>query len=206
MLPLAIMRIGIYSGTFDPVHEGHILFAQVACEQFGLDTVLFLPESAPRHKDSAKDVKHRGNMLELATADAEFETAVFVLETVPRHTVGGVLRAVAELYPEDEYYLLMGQDVFEHVGGWGAQPEDEGDVSLIADSVGFIVAIQGIDHEAELRRIADSLKLNARFIEPPLFSLSSRKIRDKLHRRESPVAGLNDNVARYIEQEKLYRD
>ena len=59
-------KVGIFSGTFDPVHAGHIAFALEAMESAGLDKVYFLPESMPRRKSGVTHYAHRLAMLELA--------------------------------------------------------------------------------------------------------------------------------------------
>ena len=61
-----VKRIGIFAGTFDPVHKGHISFALQAIEAAGLDEVVFLPEPRPRHKQSVTDQSHRIAMINLA--------------------------------------------------------------------------------------------------------------------------------------------
>ncbi|HEU5121705.1 MAG TPA: adenylyltransferase/cytidyltransferase family protein, partial [Candidatus Saccharimonadales bacterium] len=61
-------RIGIYSGTFDPVHYGHIAFAASAIRACNLDEVVFLPEPQPRYKAGVTDIAHRLALLTMATA------------------------------------------------------------------------------------------------------------------------------------------
>ena len=199
------MRIGIYSGSFDPIHEGHVLFAQVSAEQFGLDKVLLLPEPQPRYKESVTDIEHRQRMCELATISNSSEIQTVVFDDLPHHTINGVLRHVYEMHPEDEYFILMGSDVFRHIEKWGERDDEDGSIADISGNIGFIVGIEKMSELAELKEISEKLGLNARYVEPPLMALSSRKIRERIKEGSSvEVAGVNDDVGRYIKLESLY--
>ena len=72
------MRLAIFGGTFDPIHNAHLAIARIAADQFGLDRVLFVPAAAPPHKGGVTHAAyhHRVRMVELAcTADARFEVS-----------------------------------------------------------------------------------------------------------------------------------
>src|SRR3989344_4473010 len=62
----APLKVGIYPGAFDPVHEGHVAFAQLVIAQHGLDKVFFLPEPTPRYRQAVKAYEHRLAMIKLA--------------------------------------------------------------------------------------------------------------------------------------------
>jgi nicotinate-nucleotide adenylyltransferase len=196
------MRIGIYSGTFDPVHEGHILFAQVASEQFALDKVLLIPEPFPRAKFDHALAEHRVRMLQLATLDSE-ALQPFFIEGLASHTVNGVIGHIHEKYPDDEYLLVMGSDVYKNVGKWGESHSDDGSIKDIAASVGFIVGIENMAEVPIIDAITAENGLNTRVVEVPLPGMSSRKIRQKVHLNEK-VTGVNDQVLDYIRTNKLY--
>lgn len=197
------MRIGIYSGTFDPIHEGHILFAHVACEQFGIEKILLLPEPKPRYKENVTDIEKRIEMCQLASLGVESEIHTLAYMANQQHTINGLLSDVAEDYPEDEYYILMGSDVFRRAPSWGERDDEDGTLADIANSVGFIIGVQSINEVAELKEISQELGLNVRYVEIPLPNLASSKIREKFAARQEPI-GLNDEVTRYIKQNKLY--
>ena len=202
------MRIGIYSGTFDPIHEGHMLFVQVAAEQFGLDKVLIMPEPQPRFKDGVSDIEHRRRMAELAAEQSDVEVEVVVLDDQPQHTINATIGYVADRFAEDEYFLMMGSDVFQHIGDWGIRDDEDGSVADISGAVGFIVAINGMSEHPKMKQVADEAGVNVQFVEPPLIALSSRNIRAKAKEQgtDQPIHGLNENVQRYIAFEKLYND
>lgn len=195
------MKLGIYSGTFDPIHEGHVLFAQVACEQFGLDEVIFIPEEAPRYKDGVQDVISRRAMIKLATAD--FPNMQLFEHNEPSHTIEGVISAVVNDYPDDEYFIIMGSDVYKGIPKWGTRDDERGAAADIKDSVGFIVGLENIEELKELEKVQELTGLNTRFLESPLSKLSSRNIRRAIKSGDEPK-GLNDDVKEFIKQSKIY--
>jgi nicotinate-nucleotide adenylyltransferase len=116
-----MMRLGLFGGTFDPVHLGHLLLAECCREQRQLDRVLFLPAGTPPHKRDREltDAEMRVEMLELALAGRDdFE--------VSRHEVdrGGVsytvdtLRRFHEEYPGSELFFLVGADMLRDLPHW----------------------------------------------------------------------------------------
>jgi nicotinate-nucleotide adenylyltransferase len=193
-------KIGIYSGTFDPVHEGHVLFAQLARDQFGLSRVLFVPEEKPRRKPDVSDIVLRRAMITLA-ADGDEGLTVFDDDSNPQHTISGLLADVARVYPDDQYVLLLGDDVFLGIDSWNF----EGELTLadIADSVGFIVGIRNVQM-AELEAIQKKHGLQVQYLEVPLKKTSSSAIRKAIAGKKEPF-GLNEDVERFIERAELYR-
>jgi nicotinate-nucleotide adenylyltransferase len=108
-------KIGLYAGTFDPVHDGHIAFARAALDTCALDEVIFLPEPQPRGKQGVTPIAKRVDMLRLAVAkhdgmdvhmlpDAQFTVAI----TLPK------LRAMFG----NDITLLVGSDVARGLPHW----------------------------------------------------------------------------------------
>lgn len=103
------LRIGIYPGTFDPVHKGHITFCMEAAQRCGLEKVVLLPEQLPREKQGVTAFDQRAKQLEAAVQPfAQLE--VLRLEEV-QFTVGETLPQLAQLFPDSELTLLLGSDV-----------------------------------------------------------------------------------------------
>lgn len=101
-------RVGVFSGTFDPVHSGHIEFALAAKAQCDLDEVIFLPEREPRGKLFVGDFAHRSKMLELATGEHK-ALSTFMLDH-KRFTTADTLPALRSLLPGADLILLIGSD------------------------------------------------------------------------------------------------
>ena len=117
------MRIGIYGGTFNPIHRGHVIAARAAMEQLRLDKLLLVPTSVPPHKElpqGSASPEERLEMTTLATAEISRKAEVLDLElkrTGKSYTCD-TIRALREQYPEDELWLLMGSDMFLTLHTW----------------------------------------------------------------------------------------
>lgn len=115
------MRVGVFGGSFDPVHLGHLILAEQCREQAGLDRVLFIPAGIPPHKlgRTLSDAKHRVEMLRLATAGVdEFEVLTIEVDRPgPSYTVH-TLEQLRQEAPQHEYVLLMGPDMLLDFPTW----------------------------------------------------------------------------------------
>lgn len=118
------MRIGIYGGTFDPIHRGHIAAAKTVIEMLELDRLLLIPAAIPPHKalkEKSADAKHRLAMTRLgAESMLKKEVGVSDIEmrrSGPSYTVD-TLRELKEEYPDAELWLLMGTDMLESFLHW----------------------------------------------------------------------------------------
>lgn len=194
------MKVGIYSGSFDPIHEGHIAFALEAADSCGLDIVYFLIEPRPRHKQGVKAYEHRAEMVRLAVANHTKLGSLLVdqdrfsvLETWP------VLRARFE---GSELFMLMGDDVFRHLSHWPM-------VDQLITSAHFIVGVRKggrSDLQQHLRIIEQTRGLRLRYetFVPSGSRYSSTAIRRTLRQGHRPD-GLSEEVVQYITAQGLYR-
>ena len=126
-------KVGILAGTFDPVHAGHITFAEQAIKQLALDKVVFLPERQPRGKKIVTELNDRSKMLELAVEGYEnFE----IYDTNELHfTLVKTLPKLRSKYPNSEFVFLVGSDVGHHLAEWS-------DIYQHADKVTFLVSVR----------------------------------------------------------------
>ena len=108
------MKIGIMGGTFDPIHNGHLMIAEYAYRQFSLDEVWFLPNGNPPHKDNpdiAKETKARVEMTALAIEDIPyFKLNTYESERTEKSYSYQTIRHFKEKYPEHEFYFIIGAD------------------------------------------------------------------------------------------------
>ena len=127
------MNIGLFGGTFDPVHRGHMALARAAMEQYTLHRIHFVPASIPPHKQRQphSPFLHRFAMLVLATAEekafvpslleAPEEAAVGprkVSEAKPNYTIDTVRRLKQSFKAADKLFLLLGMDAFADIAKW----------------------------------------------------------------------------------------
>jgi nicotinate-nucleotide adenylyltransferase len=128
------MKIGLFGGTFDPVHLGHIALARAAMEQCKLQKILFVPASVPPHKQGQplSPFIHRFAMLALATAD-EKAFVPSLLEATgddtekprekrakPNYSIDTVRRLKQSLKATDTVFFLIGIDAFADISQWHA--------------------------------------------------------------------------------------
>lgn len=179
-------KIGIYSGTFDPVHHGHIAFARRAAHQLGLDKVYFLVEPEPSHKQQAQSLRHRLNMTWLALQDYP---KLELLPAQQQHfTVSQTLPWLEEKFEEAELHLLMGTDLFNKVHTWPGFDE-------LKRRLTFVVG-QRADHDS-----TDS-SVEHQSVQAELSDLTSSAVRAL---QPNQLAGLvPEPVVQYINAQGLY--
>ena len=160
------MRIGIYGGTFNPIHMGHITAARAAMEQLQLDKLLLIPANVPPHKQlppGSADPSQRLEMTQLACA--ELGSAASVSDVELRRTgksyTSDTLRALRREYPDDELWLLMGSDMFLSLHTWHEPEVILGSVSVGAFSrveAGEELAVFYVNDETQLDRAVSLFK------------------------------------------------
>ena len=125
------MNIGLFGGTFDPVHKGHLALARAAMERYKLHRILFVPANIPPHKQKQPLLPfvHRFTMLVLATAE-EKAFVPSLLEgpeesvdrkagpAKPNYTIDTVRRLKASIKASDKLFLLIGMDAFAEIAQW----------------------------------------------------------------------------------------
>lgn len=190
-------RIGIYAGTFDPVHAGHVSFALQALQAARLDRIYFLPERRPRGK---KGVSHFGHRVAMLRQALEPYQQFDVLELVDiSFSVQRTLPQLQKRFKASRLVFLFGSDIVTRLPAW---PHSE---RLLADTE-VVVGMRAGDDEAKLRQA-----LAGWTVRPPALTLfrsyapevSSGRIRDALRRRRK-AAGVLKSVERYSDKHWLY--
>jgi nicotinate-nucleotide adenylyltransferase len=187
------LKLAIFGGTFDPIHDGHLSLARVAAARCSLDRVLFVPAAHPPHKAGVTHAGYadRVRMAELACqGDPRFEVSRIEEDTACSYSIDTVQKLRVGLAPDDVLYFLIGADAFAEIRSWHRWRD-------VAKGVRFLVASRpghlyqsppGVD----LDRIDD--------IEVPI---SSSEIRRALAARQVP-AGLPPAVLDYVRSHGLY--
>ncbi len=132
------MKIGIYAGTFDPIHNGHIAFALDAVKRASLDKVIIVAEKEPYRKKPHASWDNRQAMIERATEtiDRVDHDYGFANSLSQQHTMENLLTVARKHYgPDNEYWFLVGSDVFEHISTWH-------DVVSEKEYGGFVLALR----------------------------------------------------------------
>jgi nicotinate-nucleotide adenylyltransferase len=201
------MRVGVFGGTFDPVHTGHLILAEQAREQARLDAVWFLPAPRPPHKDEGwiSRFEQRVEMLSLAVAG----NPAFRVEDMEKERAGPsyTVDTLAELrrrHPGGEFFLLVGSDTLRDLPGWH-EP-----VRLL-ELVGLVVMQRPghpVPSAAEFRArlgLPESVPLRLAVVEAPQIDISSRDLRGRAAAGRSLRYFLPRAVEVYIAEKHLYR-
>jgi nicotinate-nucleotide adenylyltransferase len=193
-----VKKIGIFAGTFDPVHNGHLAFAEAALKQ-GLDKVMFLVEPRPRRKQGVRALEHRIAMVQAAIKDHP-KLGTIVLEQA-RFTPHETLPALQARFKGYRLVLLFGDDVIAHIAHWPHVEELVSSVELmIASRHG---KAQQLHENMETLHKVRHLKFTYGFVDPRCPEISSSKLRAMLRRRQQPQ-DIPDVVYRYIKSHRLY--
>jgi nicotinate-nucleotide adenylyltransferase len=190
-------RIGIYSGSFDPVHAGHLSFALQALEAAQLDAVYFLAERRPRSKQGVEHFGHRVAMLQRAVKPHR-RLGVLELEDIS-FSVERTLPRLRKHFPKDQLVFLVGSDVITHMPDWS-------NIAQLHKQSELVIGVRSASKLAEVQaEIAQwSVKPQAtHVVESYAPAVSSRSIREALRRREY-VPGLLRSVERYSDHNWLY--
>lgn len=190
-------RIGIYAGTFDPVHAGHIAFALQAIDAAGLDKVYLLPEREPRRKIGTEHYGHRYAMLQRAVRP---HARLDVLDSVDKYfTVVRTLPRLQQRFLGDELVLLMGSDVVQYLSKWQH-------IDRLVRNVSFCVGLRSDAGRLEVEQTFAHLEVPATrltVIESFAANVSSSGVREALRARRA-VQGLLTSVYKYTQKEWLY--
>lgn len=116
------MKIGLFGGTFDPIHWGHLRSAEEVSETFGLDRVYFIPAAVPPHKrgQTTTPARHRLQMVRLAVAkNPKFSASTIEIErSGVSYSIDTVRDFAAQSSKEDSLYFIIGLDAFREIGTW----------------------------------------------------------------------------------------
>ena len=200
-------RIGIYGGSFNPPHLGHIFAARKARQLLGLDKILLIPAAIPPHKavaEGSPDGETRFALTQLAIAgETGMEVSRIELDRPgPSYTVD-TLRELRESYPQDELYLLMGTDMFLSFFQW-REPE-----AIAALAVPVCMARVRADAALSAQLLAQQKKMEAVFGVRPIvlqndcLEISSTEARRLLFFGIADEV-LHPDVLAMIERERLY--
>lgn len=193
------MKIGVFGGTFNPPHNGHIRLAKAAADELKLDKLLVIPSCIPPHKIAAKlaDGQERLEMCRLAFGcDPRFEVSPMELERGSRSYTVETLRELKALYPDSELYFIVGSDMLESFDKWYLWQE------ILSLSV-LCAASREEGYSPDLSRfgkLAERIKIIT--LDP--LEVSSTQIRNSAGEISPEL--LDPKVAAYIREHGLYDD
>ncbi len=193
-------RVGLFGGTFNPLHKAHLRVARVALEQCGLKSVVFIPNGIPPHKGPVEGIsaEDRYRMVLAAIEDeAGFEISRIELDREgPSYTID-TIRALKDDYAEGVCFIV-GADRLLDISTW-REPE------ALLRSVPFVIAPrEGLSGDAFDLSPFDVARIHS--LEMEEVDLSSSWLREKVARGEPIGEWAPPGVAAYIEENGLYRN
>jgi nicotinate-nucleotide adenylyltransferase len=190
-------RIGIYAGTFDPVHAGHIAFALQSLGIADLDKVYFLPERRPRAKNHVEHFAHRSAMIKSAIKPhPKFK----LLELVDiSFSVDRTLPRLKAMFPSKQLVFIFGSDVAKNLQHWP-------NIEILFKETEIIIGLRNPDNKEDIKKLINNWQTVPKSVT--MFKsfapeVSSGKVRNALRSR-SRAKGTLTSVERYSDHNWLY--
>jgi nicotinate-nucleotide adenylyltransferase len=198
------MKIGIFGGTFDPPHLGHLILAEEAAEQLELDRVLWVLTPFPPHKVMQKisSLQDRMSMVLLAIADnRKFNLSRVDIDRQPPHYAADTVLLLREKSPGDEFFYLMGTDSLNDLTTWH-EP-----VLFVSycDGLGIMGRYKEFVDTTAIETQIQGLDKKLHFLETPLIEISGSDIRSRVEGKKQFRYLVPDKIFHYIINHKLYQ-
>ncbi|MBN1780710.1 nicotinate-nucleotide adenylyltransferase [bacterium] len=191
------MRIGLFGGTFDPVHTGHMIIASLLCSDLPLDLLIFIPTAFPPHKRESRllDPEHRIEMLKRAiNGKPEFKWSEIENRNEVCYTIDTV-RQFRRKYPDASLYLIIGADSLADLHTWMHPDQLLQEINIV------VVSRPGIDLKAIRTDFINRVTIH----DTPVIGISSSMIRQRIRDHKSIATLVPEPVEQYILQHGLYR-
>lgn len=195
------MKIGLFGGTFDPIHIGHLIVMENVLNFMNLDKIIILPSSNPPHKlnkdktdvklrvDMVKKAIENNNRIILSTFEADNNEVIYSYQTI---------NYFKEKYSADEFYYIMGEDSFMNIESWKNYKD------LLRENL-IVFARSSIDSQSNLvKKVKETNKENIHLINNLNINISSTLIRNLLKDGKSIRYLVSDDVYDFIMENKLY--
>jgi nicotinate-nucleotide adenylyltransferase len=196
-------RIGIFGGTFDPPHLGHLILASEARTQLQLSRLLWVLTSIPPHKTNQpiSQLDDRLAMLKLALIDEPgFElSSVDMDRPGPQYTLD-TINLLAQIYPEAELIPLIGGDSLRDLPTWHNPVE----LAAVCQEIGVMRRLGDSIDLSSLEKEIPGISGKVRFVDAPLLEIASHEIRQRVREGLPFRYYLLPSVYRYIIEHKLY--
>lgn len=187
-------RIGVMGGTFDPIHNGHLVAASEVASAFDLDEVIFVPTGSPYLKDNVTPAEHRYLMTVIATAsNPRFKVSRIDIDREgPTYTVD-TLADMQSLHPDAELVFISGADAIAQISAWKN-----------ADQLWDLAHFVAVSRPGHKLTVPDAPEGAISKLEIPALAISSTDIRARVQTGKPVWYLVSDGVVQYIAKNKLY--
>lgn len=195
-------KIGILGGTFNPIHNGHLILAQNALEQYALDEILFIPSGCSYMKKDVLDAKARYQMTKIAiSSNPSFQISPIEINRSGNSYTCDTLLELKKQNPEVQYEYIIGADTLFSMETWNRP-------ALIFESCGILCSIRnGFPMSKMLEKqkeLSQKYHANIQFLQEKAFDISSSEIRRRICSGQCVSYFLPESVLSYIKQHHLY--
>ncbi|QQE47087.1 Nicotinate-nucleotide adenylyltransferase [Peptoniphilus harei] len=197
-------KYGIFGGSFNPIHYGHLMICEYIKEEMGLDKVIFIPTGNPPHKDLGVSAEDRYEMVRLAISpNPDFEISDIETTRANLSYTVDTIRELKKIYKEEKLYFLIGLDSLFQLKTWKK-------IDDLSQEIEFVVALRPgyIDKEEinnEIDFLRDNFGTRINLIKTPLYEISSTDLRDRIHEGKSLRYLIPKKVLDYIEESGFYK-
>lgn len=170
-------RVGIYSGTFDPIHQGHITFALESMRSCQLNSVFILPEPEPRQKQNVTDIDKRTSLIDESIA--KIDGLSIIRPSSKQFTIKDTLPQLFDMFKDADITLLVGSDVVKTF------PNRWQDLDILLEKVSLAIGMRANDNSDEIEQIITDLQqdlglvIDYKLIRTPDSHITSSQIRTK---------------------------
>ena len=200
------MNIGIFGGTFDPPHLGHLILAERCREEAKLDEVWFLPSYAPPHKQGKQVTRFewRCDMVTLATTgQPAFRVEPIEKELPPPSYTARTLAALHERHPQHTFTLIVGGDSVEDLPGWYEPATVLKLAAVVAVGRPGAKLLSAAELAAKVGVPLETVRLTV--VNSPLVDIAGRDIRQRVNEGKSIRYLVPRAVEEFVRERKLYR-
>lgn len=197
-------KYGIFGGSFNPIHYGHLMICEYIKEEMGLDKVIFIPTGNPPHKDLEVSTEDRYEMVRLAISpNPDFEISDIETTRDKLSYTVDTIRELKKIYKEEKLYFLIGLDSLFQLKTWMK-------IGDLSKEIEFVVALRpGYLDKEEINKEIDFLRENfgtkINLIKTPLYEISSTDLRDRIREGKSLRYLIPKKVLDYIEESGFYK-
>lgn len=197
-------KYGIFGGSFNPIHYGHLMICEYIKEEMDLDKVIFIPTGNPPHKELELSAKDRYEMVRLAISpNPDFEISDIETTRVKKSYTVDTIRELKKIYKEEKLYFLIGLDSIFQLKTWMK-------IGDLSQEIEFVVALRpGYLDREEINKEIDFLRENfgtkINLIKTPLYEISSTDLRDRIREGKSLRYLIPKKVLDYIEESGFYK-
>lgn len=197
-------KYGIFGGSFNPIHYGHLMICEYIKEEMGLDKVIFIPTGNPPHKELELSAEDRYEMVRLAISpNPDFEISDIETTRIKMSYTVDTIRELKKIYKEEKLYFLIGLDSLFQLKTWMK-------IGDLSQEIEFVVALRpGYLDREEVNKEIDFLRENfgtkINLIKTPLYEISSTDLRDRIHEGKSLRYLIPKKVLDYIEESGFYK-